>query len=71
MNNAVKSLKSTAGMKELFLKLRFGNYLMAALTISSKKYSLLGCSLIEQLLLINQCFCVICILHGVYLQYFV
>ena len=50
MNNAVKDKKNNnnARKKVLVLKLRFGAYLMATLTISSKKHSMRGCPLIEQ-----------------------
>ena len=47
MNNAVKDKKNNnnARKKVLVLKLRFGAYLMATLTISSKKHSMRGCPL--------------------------
>ena len=35
----VKGMNNAARMKELFFKLRFGTYLMTALTISSKKHN--------------------------------
>ena len=50
MNNAVKNKKNNnnARMKELVLKLRFGDYLMATLTISSKQHSMRRCPFTEQ-----------------------
>ena len=39
MNNAVRSMNNAARLKDLFFKLQFGTYLMAALTISSKKHN--------------------------------
>ena len=52
MNNVVKEYaveNNAAGMKELFLKLRFGIYLMAALAILVKSIvRMYLCSLIEQ-----------------------
>ena len=50
MNNAVKNKKNNnnARMKELVLKLRFGDYLMATLTISRKQHSMRRCPFTEQ-----------------------
>ena len=49
-------MKNAARLKELCLKLRFGIYLMATPTISSKStVSMQGCPLIEQYILLNQC----------------
>ena len=50
MNNAAKDKNNNnnARKKELGLKLRFGAYLMAALTISSKKHSMRGSPFIGQ-----------------------
>ena len=51
MNNAVKEYavkNNAARMNELFLKLRFGTYLMAALTILGKiTISMRWCPLID------------------------
>ena len=56
MNNAVKNKKNNnnARMKELVLKLRFGDYLMATLTISSKQHSMRRCPFTEQKVLLNK-----------------